>query len=226
VVLPPLAPVVAMPDKGAMRLGAIILAGGRSARMGRAKDSLPWRGTTLLAHVATTLANCCAPIVVVARDDAQLLPALPGDVARSTDAVAGGGPLAGLLAGLRWHAARTNPCPAVFASACDHPFVNAEVVRWLGDRLDERPDHEAVVVRMAGELQPMVAIWRPSLATTAARLLANGTAGLRDLALAANADFVDADELRAIDPDLACLRDLDTVADYTAARAAADTTPP
>ena len=57
-----------------MILGSIILAGGRSRRMGRPKESLPFAGSTLLGHTVDVLLDCTFPVVVVARDQEQELP--------------------------------------------------------------------------------------------------------------------------------------------------------
>src|SRR5688572_28406934 len=115
----PLAGIRRMPDKVAMRLCAIILAGGRSTRMGRAKDSLPFHGNTLLGRVAATLAACAAPVVVVARDPAQTLPPLPAGCELVCDERQEQGSLAGLAAGLRHVQSRAD---AALLAACDQPF--------------------------------------------------------------------------------------------------------
>lgn len=208
---------LAIPDKGAMRLGAIILAGGRSARMGRAKESLPFRGDTLLGHAAHTLAACCERVVVVARDAAQTLPPLPAGVARTHDAVAGRGPLAGLLAGLRWLArdGAFAPGDAAFVTACDHPFLSGAVVRELADRLGP---HDAVVPRADGALQPLCAVYRLAVAAACEALLATDDASPRALAAAVTTLVLDAEHLRGVDPELRFLRDVDTPADYDEAR--------
>lgn len=205
-----------MPDNGAMRLAAILLAGGHGTRMGRPKDSLPWQGRPLLAHLVDALADACAPIAVVVRDEAQVLPPLPGDVVRLTDAARGRGPLAGIAAGLRWQLTvpAAGRCDAVFAAGCDQPFITSVVVRWLAERLG---NHDAVMPRSGDALQPLLAIYRPAAAPVAERLLADG-AGPRDLAASLRTRIVDAEELRAVDADLRCLRDLDTPGDYAAAR--------
>lgn len=206
----------AIPDKVAMRLGAIILAGGRSSRMGRAKESLPFGGDTLLAHVARTLATCCERVVVVARDAAQVLPPLPAGVAHTHDLVAGRGPLAGLAAGLRWLAgAGFAANDAAFVTACDHPFLGADVVRALAARLGA---HDAVIPRAGGVLQPLCAIYRLAVAPACELLLAQPDGAPRALATAVDALALDAEDLRGIDPELRFLRDLDTPADYEAAR--------
>lgn len=212
----PLAPAIRMPDKGAMRLAAILLAGGHGTRMGRPKDSLPWQGRPLLAHLVDALADACAPIAVVARDDAQVLPPLPAGVVRLIDAASGRGPLAGIAAGLRWQlsAPPARRADAVLAAGCDQPFVTGAIVQWLAQRLG---GHDAVMPRAGDALQPLLAIYRPAAAPVAERLLADG-AGPRDLATVLRTRIVDAEELRAVDADLRCLRDLDTPGDYAAAR--------
>lgn len=212
-----------MPDKIAMRLGAIILAGGRSTRMGRPKESLPFGGDSLLGTLATTLASCCEPVVVVARDAAQPLPPLPAGIARTHDGEPGAGPLAGLLAGLQWlqHHAGFGAADAAFAIGCDHPWLTAEAVRWLASRLD---GHAAVMPRVDDFLQPLCAVYRSSTAPTFTSLLAAGNAGPRDLAAIAGIRIVEAAELRTLDPDLRFLRNVNTPADYAAALRSRDGT--
>ena len=46
-----------MPD-----VGGIVLCGGQSSRMGRPKAWLPFAGTTLLGHVAGSLAGVARPV--------------------------------------------------------------------------------------------------------------------------------------------------------------------
>jgi molybdopterin-guanine dinucleotide biosynthesis protein A len=213
----PLAVLPGMPDKIVMRLGAIILAGGRSTRMGRPKESLPFGSGTLLGNLGTTLAACAHPVVVVARDGAQALPPLPAGVARTHDALPDQGPLAGLAAGMTWLLAqgRLAPTDACFVTACDHPFLTAATVRWLAARLG---DDDAVVPQVGEALQPLCAVYRLVVAPRCRHLLAMGVASPRSLALAVRTRIVEADELRTLDPGLRFLRNLNTPADYDEAR--------
>lgn len=207
----------AIPDKGRMRLGALILAGGRSARMGRAKESLPFGASTLLGTVCAALTDCAAPIVVVRRDAGQPLPSLPSGVAVLHDAMPGRGPLGGIATGLRWLAGPGGLAAddAVFVTACDHPFLDAAAVRWLAARLGA---DDAVVPRLGDQVEPLCAIYRVAVLPAVDALLAAGDAGPQQLATAVAARVVDEAELRTFDPALAFLRDVDTPADYDAAR--------
>ena len=83
-----------------MTTGAVVLAGGRSRRMGTDKAVLEWHGRPLVVHVAeAVLAAIDGPVVVVAAPD-QELPPLPPRVERAVDAVADQGPLEGIRTGL------------------------------------------------------------------------------------------------------------------------------
>lgn len=203
-----------MPDKERMRLGAIILAGGRSARMGRPKEALPFAGAPLLTRIAAALAPACDPVVVVARDARQELPPLPAGVLRAHDDAPGRGPLAGLAAGLRALAAHGfAPADAAFVVACDHPFVDAAFASGLADRL---ADADAAMPDVDGRVEPLCAVYRLRCLPRVDALLAAGDAG--PSALAPVAARVPAATLRAVDPDLRALCDVDTAADYDAAR--------
>jgi molybdopterin-guanine dinucleotide biosynthesis protein A len=205
-----------MPDKERMRLGAIILAGGRSARMGRPKEALPFGGAPLLARIAQALAPGCDPVVVVARDAAQELPPLPANALRAHDDVAGRGPLAGLAAGLRRLLAVPGfePDDAAFVVACDHPFVDAGFARFLADRLG---DADAALPEVGGRPEPLCAVYRLRCLPRVDALLAAGNAGPSALADGRAARVGEA-ALRDFDPALRALRDVDTAADYDAAR--------
>lgn len=202
-----------------MRLGGLILAGGRSRRMGRPKESLPFADTTLLGWQCRALASCTAPVVVVARDRRQALPGLPAGTDVVADKEPDLGPLAGIAVGLARlrdaHGFAT--ADAAFVTGCDLPWLNAAAVRWLADRLG---DASVVMPRARGVLQPLAAIYRLRLLPHVDALLAAGERTPRTLANADGAIVLDEFELRAFDPTLRWLDDVDDAADYLAAQRA------
>ena len=135
-----------MPDKEAMRLGGLILAGGRSRRMGRAKESLPIGDTTLLGWQCRTLAACTDPVVVVRRDDGQALPDVPESVDVTADDAPGIGPLCGLAAGLARLRDRHGfgDRDAAFVTGCDLPFVTDITHEHPAFRVQVPSDHATV----------------------------------------------------------------------------------
>ncbi|HEV7884154.1 MAG TPA: NTP transferase domain-containing protein, partial [Solirubrobacteraceae bacterium] len=82
------------------RTAAVVLAGGRSTRMGTPKPALDWHGSTLVRRAAAIVARAVDGPVVVVRAADQELPALPAAVEVADDAREGRGPLEGLAAGL------------------------------------------------------------------------------------------------------------------------------
>jgi molybdopterin-guanine dinucleotide biosynthesis protein A len=188
--------------------GGIVLAGGRSTRMGTAKAGLDWHGEPIVAHVARSLAPAIGggPVVVVGAPG-QVLPALPAGVRVAVDATEGRGPLQGLVAGL---AALPSGVERAVVVATDQPFVAGAVARLLA----ADPAAAAVAFRSGERLQPLGARYARRLAAVAADRLAAGEASLRGLLEAVGATVLDATPAEA-----AALRSLDTPAAYAAALA-------
>jgi molybdopterin-guanine dinucleotide biosynthesis protein A len=201
-----------LPKKAGMQLGSIVLAGGRSHRMGSPKESLPFRGTTLLGHTVATLMQCTYPVVVVARDPGQELPPLPLESELVFDGAPDQGPLVGLIAGLE---ALAGSCEAAFVTACDVPFLTARAVGGLADRLGDR---DMVIPRAGGKLQPLSAIYRTGVLAAARALLAEGIRTPRTLAERVNARILEADEVALFDPTGGLLRNVNSPDEYEAAR--------
>lgn len=116
-----------------MRVGGIVLAAGRSSRMGSAKSLLEIEGRTFLEHALGILAGGgCEPLVVVLPDGASAGRA--GELARAGGAEAVENPLAGaeqidsLRIGL---AALPEDVDAAVVLPVDHPLAGAETVRAL-----------------------------------------------------------------------------------------------
>ena len=196
-----------------MRLGALILTGGRSKRMGRPKEFLPFGGKTLLERTATTLRSCCDCVSVIRRDVDQELPPLPAEVQILVDEQTLAGPLAALASGLRWLRRHGDFADddAVFVTGCDSPFLTADAVRWLAAQLGE---HDIAMPALDGFRQPLCAVYRLRALAAADRLLAAGTMALRKMADAAPTRLLQDDELRAFDPSLCFLRNVNTTIEY------------
>jgi molybdenum cofactor guanylyltransferase len=197
----------------------IVLAGGRSTRMGSPKAALEWRGSTLLEGVVDAVGRATGRVVVV-RAPGQELPALPAGVAVVEDARRDRGPLEAMLAGMRAVAAEAE---IVFVAAVDlpflHPAIVSRVIRALGPGLD------AAVPIVAGRPQPLAAAYRIGLLPLVAELAGGPTRRMGELLDRARVARLDEAVLladpavAAADPRLAGLGDLDTPADLARARA-------
>lgn len=112
------------------RVAGIVLAGGRSSRMGVDKASLMLEGRTLLQRTIDVLDEVADEVIVVAatgQELPQLESAHPLRVVE--DAIEGQGPLVGIAAGLE---AMTAPVAVVVA--CDMPYLRPALLRLLAER--------------------------------------------------------------------------------------------
>lgn len=197
-----------------MLVGSIILAGGRSLRMGRPKEMLQLPGGPMLAHLAGALARIAPRVVVVARGADQELPALPAGAEVVFDERPDAGPLPALAQGLRTLAAPGRaPDAFAFATACDAPFVSPAVVQLLADRMGRAA---CAMVRAEGRAHPLCALYRLDVAATIEAMLREGIDAPRRLPERVETAFVDETALRAVDADLACLLPCNTEAEFEA----------
>jgi molybdopterin-guanine dinucleotide biosynthesis protein A len=190
----------------------IVLAGGRSTRMGTPKAALPWGGTTLLAHVCEVLAAALGTAVVVVRAPGQELPPLPAAVEVADDPVEGRGPLQGIAAGLAVVAPRAQ---AAYVSATDVPLLSPAFVRCVVAALDDATDVALPVT--GGHHQPLAAAYRTSLVPLLASLLAQDIRRPAELFARCRVRELHEDDL----PDLASLRSANDREEY--ARLVAET---
>ena len=191
-----------------MTPGAVVLCGGRSRRMGEPKAWLPFGPERLLQRVVRLVSEVVGPIVVVAAPG-QDLPALPDGIRVVRDPVEGRGPLQGLAAGL---AALPDEVELAYATATDAAFLRPEWIRSLVTMIGA---FDLALPYAEGYHHPLAALYRrkPALPAIAELLAADR---LRPLFLteSVRTRIVAEEELRAIDPDLATLRNLNTPDDY------------
>jgi molybdenum cofactor guanylyltransferase len=196
-----------------MSFGAVVLCGGESRRMGRPKAWLPFGDELMLERVVRLAGTVARPIVVVAAPG-QELPALATDVAVVRDQVSGRGPLQGLAVGL---AAFDSSVDLVYATATDVPFLEP---RWMTRLVELCSGYHLVIPHVAGFYHPLAALYRPAAVLPAIEslLLADR---LRPVFLvdAVNTRVVDEIEMKAIDPVLDTLRNLNYPEDYERALA-------
>ena len=141
----------------------VILAGGQSRRMGGGdKGLLELAGKPMLAHVIERLAPQVGRMVINANGDPARFAPLGLPVV--ADTVAGFvGPLAGVLAGMRWSAANAPAARAIVTAAGDAPMLPADLVARLAAAVEGR--HGAIALaRSAGEVHPVIGLWPVALA--------------------------------------------------------------
>ena len=134
----------------------VIVAGGRSVRMGETeKTVVDVAGTPLIRRVADRLLDAVDRLVINCRDDqrAAIEDALSGtDPTFAIDPEPDRGPVAGIATGLE---AVTTEYAAVLAA--DTPFLNPGIVSYLFERAAGR---EAAVPRPGDWFEPLHAVYK------------------------------------------------------------------
>lgn len=198
-------------------LAGVVLCGGESSRMGAPKAWLDFGGETLLARTVRCVAAAASPVIVVSAPG-QALPALPERVLVVHDAVRGRGPLQALAAGIEAIAPHAE---AAFVASTDAPFLCPALIRRLAELRDDR--HDAVVPFSGGRLHPLSAVYDVAVGPVIAELLGQGTLRLTRLCerlrtlSADEALLLAGEELRAADPGLRSLRNVNTPEELAAA---------
>ena len=189
------------------RIGAIVLAGGRSSRFGRDKLAEIIDGRPLLEHAIAAVLAVATDVVVVAAPGSN--PDLPKGVLLAHDPVAFEGPLAGLAAGL---AELDTSVERVVAVAGDMPSLVPAVLRRLLDLVESGAD--AAILAHDGDALPLpMALRRGSAERAVETLLGGGERRLRALTGALDAAVMAESTWRAHDQTAATLDDIDTPED-------------
>ena len=130
---------------------SIVLAGGRSLRLGRSKCLETINGTSLIERVIERLKSVSSRILIVTSQEQLDLPTTcEAEVVQ--DLYPGKGPLGGIYTGLL-----ASESSHTLVVACDMPFLNIELLCYM---IELSPGFDAVVPRLGeGKVEPLHAIY-------------------------------------------------------------------
>jgi len=128
-----------------------VLIGGQSRRMGQPKHLLRQGTDTWLEHTIERLRPLCSDLVIAGTGT---VPPAVVDYAQLPDPPDVKGPLAGIVAAMRWL-----PCASWVVTACDLPDLSHEALTWL--LAQRRAGVWAVLPRLPGSpgLEPLLAYY-------------------------------------------------------------------
>lgn len=187
-------------------LSAIILAGGRSSRMGTPKALLPFDGEPLIRHIVRTLTALFDEVVVVAAPE-QSLPSLPATIVH--DDVAYQGPVGGICYGLQAAGGEFG-----FVTSCDSAFLKPQLISHL---LSLRDGHDVVVPYWEDRFQPLLAVYRKTVVPFLQAQLAKGDLRPVHLFEKVRTRRVNEDEIKRFDPAGESFFNMNRPDDYTEA---------
>ena len=138
----------------------IILAGGKSSRMGTDKGFLKLNGKLFIEHIINVLSPFVSEIIIVSNNtDYDVF-----NVKRINDLIEDAGPLAGLFSGLKASNSEKN-----IVLSCDIPLIHSEVISLLIN--EKNSTSEIIQIESNGKTMPLIALYDKSCKNTFETLL-------------------------------------------------------
>jgi molybdopterin-guanine dinucleotide biosynthesis protein A len=207
-----------------IRQSGVILAGGRSSRMGRPKMAIRLEGASLLARTTSALLACCDEVLVIAaptgspdgvEDALHELGSLPQLKIRR-DPEPYKGPLPAIVQGLSEARGAVS-----FVTAGDSPLLAPALVGGMLATLENEPLIHALIPQVDGHPQPLTAAYRSQpMRELFAKALARGENSPRRVLQGASLRELSASELRSWDPELRSFLNINNPEDLERVRSA------
>ena len=146
----------------------IVLAGGKSSRMGSDKGLLTINDKTFVEHVIVAMKPLVDKIIIVSnnKDYDQF------GYRRVEDSIKDSGPLAGLYSGLKHSETEFN-----LVLSCDIPMIKTELLKKLVDA--DLENHEVVQIESNTKTMPLIAMYKKQCMHKCLELLQQGERRLR-----------------------------------------------
>ncbi len=189
---------------------SIVLAGGRSSRLGRNKLWEPVGGRPLLHRVLDVLYTVSDQVVIVVARD-QSLPLLCSDarIISVSDIYPGMGALGGIYTGVSTSASSHN-----LVVGADMPFLNPSLLRLL---MDLSPGFDVVLPRIDGEIEPLHAVYSRRCLDPMKEQIERGDLTIRHFLDKVKVRYVGEDEVDCLDPDYLSFFNVNTASDLAKA---------
>jgi molybdenum cofactor guanylyltransferase len=185
---------------------AVILAGGKSQRMGFDKQLINVKGRKLIEKQISALGEEFDEVILVSNIPQYYL-AAKCTVAR--DEITGMGPLAGIQAGLR-HASGKY----VYFLACDMPNISMEYIRYMKNSLAENPA-DACITKLGDWIEPFNAFYSRDLLSCIDSSLKEGKGSIFKLVKEIKCCFIEEKTARHYSPDWSMFLNMNTREDLS-----------
>ncbi len=172
-------------------VAGLVLAGGKSQRMGRDKGQINYHGKEQRAYLFDQLDNCCDTTFLSWRTEqaASMLMEFP----IIADNFAGLGPFGAILS-----AFRQKPNQAWLVVACDLPLLDKDTIQQLLDQRDPSKIATAFNSPVNEFPEPLIAIWEPKSYPILLQFLAQGYSCPRKVLINSDVQLIDASNPKAL----------------------------
>lgn len=186
---------------------AIILAGGKSSRMGFDKQQIRVGNSTITEYLLKTLGHLFEDIIVVTNNP-ELYKSI--NVVTTEDIYKNIGPMAGIHAGLKKSKSESN-----YIIACDMPFINKNYIKYLQkEAASSHFEMDALLTKTEdGMIETMNGFYSKKLVPVIEKIIEDGKKSILDLLAIINVVYVEAKIVRRYSPDWGMFTNLNTVDD-------------
>ena len=154
--------------KSKKNITGIILAGGKSSRMGSDKGFVMYKNKAFIQHIIEAIQPLVNEIIIVSNNpDYDIF-----KLKRVTDLIENAGPLAGVYTGLHYTTTENN-----LVVSCDVPLINTETLKKLTENIDGSKD--VVQLESQGKSMPLIATYKKQITPVFHTLLNEGERRLR-----------------------------------------------
>ena len=195
-----------------MTVTSIILAGGRSSRLGREKHAEVIAGKSLIERAISRLSSLSAEILIVIsqRQAGASLSFRYPEAKTVVDLYPGKGSLGGIFSGLVH-----STCFLNLVVACDMPFLNLELLRYM---VELSKGFDVVIPRIGDKMEPLHAIYSRNCLGPMESLLKQDKLKVTAFFDSVRVRYVEKDELDRYDPGHLSFFNINTQADLEKAR--------
>ncbi len=180
-------------------ISGIILSGGKSLRMGQNKAFIQIKGQPIIHRIHSLFKKLFKEIVIVTNQK-ELFSDLNAKVYE--DLIPNRGALIGLYTGLFF-----SSYPYSFCVACDMPFLNEKVVRYL---INQIKDEDVILPKTNDGFQPLHAIYSKNCQGAIKKILEEGKNKILDFYPFVKVKIIEEDQFKNLDPELKSFININT----------------
>jgi molybdopterin-guanine dinucleotide biosynthesis protein A len=189
---------------------SIILAGGKSSRLGQSKALQVIEGKSLIQRVVDRLAILSTEIIIATANGEAIPFSSAVRVKTVADIYPGKGPLVGIYSGLV-----ASSSSRAIVVGCDTPFLSVGLLEYMTQIC---PTFDVVVPRIKNKLEPLCAVYSKNCLVPIQELLEQDERSIRKLFSMVKVKYIEEDEINRFDPEHLSFFNINSQADLERAR--------
>lgn len=188
---------------------AVILAGGKSSRMGFDKQLIKIDDRYLIEILVEVLSSEFDEIIIISNDHSVYKDMhFDTNVIIEKDIISGKGPLCGLYSALHYSSS-----DYIFLIACDMPYINLDYIRYLKSKIEENPKASAAVTEKGKWVEPFYGFYSRELMDDIIKNIEDDNLKILNLLLKNETIYIKESDARRFSKSLAIFENLNTIKD-------------